>query len=205
MKKIAISQLGLALFCEYKLVLKAVKKKPAPMTPTIKKGIQAHRELEQEHIKRERMKEALKKAGIKLPKEEKQTKREFRIVGDKIVGKADEIEVYDTFIRIIDDKPRDQVYYGDKMQVFGYCLAYRQEHKDKIADFPMKGAVRNWKTKSIVWEEDFTDDWQTKVSDLVDRIEGIIAGKVEPIPTKNPNKCNKCNMINYCDKATTSV
>ena len=143
----------------------------------------------------------LKKTVKEVDTDELMRKRELSVSCEMFRGRIDEIEKTPTYIKIIDDKPHDTAYDGDKWQVYGYCKAYREQHKDEINDIKIIGAIRNWKTNKIVWEQEFTDKENKLVTEKGNRIIGILNGTITPISTDNPFKCKKCNLRKSCDKS----
>ena len=154
----------------------------------IKEGTQAHHELKENHIE--------------IDTEELMNKRELTVVCDSLRGRVDEIIKTPQQITIIDDKPHDTAYDGDKWQVYGYCKAYSEQHKEELPeDIKIFGAIRNWKTEKIVWKQQFTTVEKELVTEKVNRIIGILDGTITPKSTDNPFKCGKCNLKKSCDKS----
>ena len=127
-------------------------------------------------------------------------RREFSVVGGRLRGRIDEIIFNDNSVMIIDDKPHDTPFYTDKMQVWGYCLAYKQQFNDKLNGRKLIAAVRNWKTKRICWESEYTLSNEEEVLGCIDRIEGILDGSITPNPTTDARRCRGCDFRKICDK-----
>jgi len=192
-KKIAISQLGQLEYCEYKIYFKNWLKKqkktvPVVISKEIIDGAKAHHELKESHIE--------------IDTKELVNKRELSVSCETLRGRVDEIIKTPTYIKIIDDKAHDTAYNGDKWQVYGYCKAYKEQHGDELSDtMEVIGAIRNWKTGSIIWEQEFTTVEDKIVTAKVDKILGILDGTVTATSSDNPFKCNKCNLKKSCDKS----
>lgn len=191
--RIAISQLGALNYCPYKIYLKEwLKKQDIKPTVIISKelieGMKAHKKLNDEY-------------KAKPEEEKKVVKRELGITGLRVRGRADEILFKDNIITIIDDKAHDTAYEGDKWQVYGYCLGYKQQHESELTpETILKGAIRNWKTEIIVWESEFTGIEEKIIEEKIDLLFDIYNEKLIPESTDNPGKCYKCNLRKSCDR-----
>ena len=212
--------MGILLFCEYKIYLQYVKKFPQPATVAMIKGRAEHKKLNDKHIKKKVMVkkviEAIKDSDIpeeekqakikKITKEELNTDREQKVEGERIRGRMDKIKfLSNDVIFITDDKPHDVAYEGDKMQAFGYCMAYQQQHNDAlIKKYPtgvsFRAGIYNYKTNTLIWEEDYTHEVEIKLNKLIDRLAGIMDETITAQPTTNYNKCSYCNMRKKCDR-----
>ena len=223
MVKYPISRLGEFLFCEYKVYLKYVKKKPSEVTQKMKDGTKAHNELARKiKKKKEETKQKTKeyKKQVKKIKSDKKLKpkekkeqikkipkppkdniwREFKVIGQRLKGRIDELKIEKERILITDDKASDRAFDSDKMQVYGYCLAYSEEHPDMLENHIIEARLRNHQTGVIQWSEIFTDAHKQKVLEVVDRLEGVMNGTIEPVPTTSSTKCRYCNLKKQCDK-----
>jgi len=127
-------------------------------------------------------------------------RREFSVVGGRLRGRIDEIIFNDNSVMIIDDKPHDKAYDTDKIQVWGYCYAYMQQFNKELNGRKLIASVRNWKTKDIVWNREYTKENEKAVLSSIKRIDGILDGSIKPIPTTDIRKCMNCNMRKKCDK-----
>ena len=196
---ISISKLTTLAFCEYIFPLqnRLAKEKAKLPKPSYKlqMGTQAHEKILTD-FKVEKAEEEIvfKETGIK-PEVDKN--REVRVKGLKLSGRIDQIEIADKYIRIIDDKPTSTAHEGQKLQVWGYCLAYKEQESPTL---PIYGAVRDYNSNMIIWQEEFTAEKENLINKKVDRLIGILDGTIEAIPTDNPNKCIKCRLFNKCDK-----
>jgi len=204
-KKIAISQLGVLLYCEYKIYLKqklkdSDKKVYIPVNPEMITGKLAHAKLKDAHEERQRQIETLPE---ELKPKEK-ISREVSVKGDILKGRMDEIEIGKNYIRIIDDKSNGAAYEGDQAQAMGYCMAYLQEN-DVADNIIVKAALRNYKTGDISWEEEYTQEWEEKLNGYIERYLGILDGSIKAIPTDNPARCSRCNLKKMCTKKAVEI
>ena len=215
-----ISDLSELLFCEYKYYLLRVKKVKPTVTQKMKEGTKAHNELvelnkkKKEELKKKKEKYKDKVKDIKksdLTKKEKEKKikeivkppkdtewREYKVIGKRLKGRIDEIKISDGIVYIIDDKSTDRAFDSDKTQVYGYCVAYLEQHPDE--NRVLECILRNHKTGVVFWRELFTDTAKRIVYELLDKMDGILKGEVTPVPTTSSSKCRYCNISNVCTK-----
>ena len=195
-KTIAISLLHTQAFCEHKLYLEEVKGFKAPPTQAMLQGLNAHSQLKtQLLITRDSIisiEEALLQAES-VGREIK--KREFMVTGKILRGRIDEIYITPNEITIIDDKPGLKVHASCTNQVFGYCLAFKEQYSPKQ---PIFSAIRSHDTGHEIWKELFSAEQVQRINDLVDRIQGIIQGTISPIPNQVHEICSSCRFNYLC-------
>lgn len=195
--KIPIHLLHTQAFCEYQIYLGYVKGFKAPETPEIRKGKDVHQELEKNHL--EKAEGAISiKGAISKAKKEKVTlvMREVPVEGECLYGLIDEINFTPSSIIIIDDKPGNYPYISNKKQVWGYCLAFKENYKPSL---PLIAALRQRDSQDIFWEELFLEEHKEQALESTQRIIDIIKGVREPQPTSNSYKCRNCRWNNLCD------
>jgi len=196
---ISISKLGTFDYCEYIFPLqKRLKEEKAKLPkPSYKltMGTQAHKEIHEKFkVQKQKEEEIYKETGIKPAID---MNREIRVKGIDLSGRIDQIEIGDSCIKIIDDKPTSTAHDGQKLQVWGYCLAYKEQENPTL---PIYGAINDYNSNMIIWEEEFTEEKEKFVKEKVERLKGILDGTVEPVPTDNPYKCLSCRLFNKCDR-----
>lgn len=184
-------------YCEYQIYLEKVKGIEVKETIEMQKGKEAHSLLEEEHKKKAvhelTVDQAIRKAifeNVKI------IGREIPVSGENIYGLIDEAHFMPTQILIIDDKPGNFPYFSNKIQVWGYCLAFQQQYK---ASLPIFACLRNRDTQQFIWNEKFSDEQRDIVANSVNRIFGILDGDIKPIPAKKESKCGKCRFKQFCD------
>jgi len=102
----------------------------------------------------------------------------------------------DEFI-IIDDKPGKRAFSSSINQVFGYCLAFQDMVKDERR---IVGALRERGTDNIFWSAYFDGKAEQDIISLINRVQNLLVGKTDFIPTNNPRKCRSCRLKIKCDK-----
>jgi hypothetical protein len=102
-------------------------------------------------------------------------------------------------IIIVDDKPSIQPYFTNKIQVWGYCQAFKETYYPGV---PLFAALRQENTGDIIWLEEFLEDHDNLVKVTVDRIRAIIAGNESPQPAGNIRKCKPCRFKDSCPAYT---
>jgi len=137
---------------------------------------------------------------------------------EQLLGIQDEIVALPSQkkIIIIEQKPGNYVFHGDKLQAYGYALAFidqfSQELKNEWKDFQIEIAIRNrekFHNSSIVnkdinplsfikHQEIIQEQHFNLVRNSISRINNIIQNKARPVPTKNPNKCKACSLNKNC-------
>jgi len=195
--KIPIHWLHSQAYCEYQIYLEHVKGIEVEPTPEMNEGKEVHAILEEDHKKKAKLKLSIIDA-LKKSQKEKITLvgREIPVRGNYLYGLIDEVHFMPTQIIIIDDKPNNYPYMTNKKQVWGYCLAFKEQFKIKI---PLIACIRQRDTQKIIWRENFSDEHKKIVLESVERILGILNGNRKPEHTSNFNKCKSCRLKNVCD------
>jgi predicted RecB family nuclease len=121
--------------------------------------------------------------------------RDIYVQGNILYGRIDEVVFEPNRIVIVDDKPGAQPYFTNKVQVWGYCQAFREMYEPSL---PLFGALRQEDNRNIVWLEEFLEDHTKLVSITVDRIRAILGGTQSPEPTGNSRKCQPCRFRESC-------
>jgi CRISPR/Cas system-associated exonuclease Cas4 (RecB family) len=170
--------------------------KTAP-TAAMMMGAKRHSILEVEHKERSTeelsVDDALEKAKVEKVL---LVAREISVEWSQLKGKIDEIHFMHDQIIIVDDKPNSVAWDSNKVQVWGYCLAFQEQFRPML---PISALLRHRDTQRTVWEEVFTEDHRDRVLIAIERISGIMNGEREPEPTDNINKCRRCSLNNVCD------
>ncbi|WP_297897504.1 CRISPR-associated protein Cas4 [Methanobrevibacter sp.] len=206
-----ISWLNQQGYCEYSLYLQYFKGIETAPTTAMTLGTKEHQKLENKFKEDavpttfdEVLKTSMKEAAIS---------REFFVVAPEygIRGFIDEIWMTPDEFVIIDDKPGKIPYPSTINQVLAYSLAF----KSMINESPVnsqttlfsqkndkrkiKAALRERGTNNIFWIEEFDENNEKKIKFLINRMHGLFEGSKPFLPTKNPNKCNKCRFQSYCE------
>ena len=195
--KIPIHWLHSHAYCEYQIFLKHVKGVKIAPTAAMMMGAKRHSVLEVEH-KEKATEELSVDDALKKSRDEKIVliAREVPVAWSQLKGKIDEIHFMSDQIIILDDKPNTVAWDSNKVQVWGYCLAFQEQFRPKL---PISALLRHRDTQKTVWEEVFTEDHRDRVLVAIERISGIMNGESEPEPTDNINKCRRCSLNNVCD------
>ena len=195
--KIPIHWLHSHAYCEYQIFLKHVKGIKTAPTAAMMMGAKRHSILEVEHKERSTeelsVDDALEKAKVEKVL---LVAREISVEWSQLKGKIDEIHFMHDQIIIVDDKPNSVAWDSNKVQVWGYCLAFQEQFRPML---PISALLRHRDTQRTVWEEVFTEDHRDRVLIAIERISGIMDGEREPEPTDNINKCRRCSLNNVCD------
>jgi predicted CoA-binding protein len=121
--------------------------------------------------------------------------RDAFVKGISIFGRIDEIVFEPNRIIIIDDKPGSRPYFSNKIQVWGYCKAFREMYHP---DLPLFGALRQEDNGKIVWLEWFKEDQASLVDAMVRRIQVVLSGKEKPQTNANSRRCQPCRFKSSC-------
>ncbi len=202
LRYVGISWINSYLYCPYKIYLSRVRKIRVAPTVEMVAGIERHLELEiiHEEMAEEVMSvdEAMERApveGITF------IFREVEVRGllpyAVLCGYIDELHVGPESILIIDDKPGDVPYYGNRMQVWGYALAFKLEYEPAV---PIYGALRNRDTGDMIWREEFSDAAEGRVKGIIGNIVDILEGWGIPPGTSNLRKCARCMFREVCER-----
>lgn len=192
-----ISWLNKQAFCEYGIYLENVKGVKAKPTKAMVEGTREHFVLESEFKKDaepasfEEMLETSKSVEI--------FSRELPIISARygIRGFIDEVWMTPDEFIIIDDKPGNKAYPSSINQVYGYCLAFKDnlhEPRSIIASLRERG------TDNIFWSSYFDQTAEKIIIEKVNRVHRLLSGSIDYIPTKNPNKCRSCRFNTMCDR-----
>jgi len=176
---------------------------------------------EKEHDAREsEFKPAEKKEIIQDSTDEKLDYFAFRSylfsIKEQIHGIQDEIISIpkEKRIIIVEQKPGYYVYPGDKLQAYGYAIAFMdtfsKELQNEWKDFRIEIAIRNREKfyenlnnnihplTFIKHIESIKNEHLLLVRNSVSRIDSIIRNKLKPIAPENIKKCKICSLNNVC-------
>jgi len=206
-----ISWLNQQGYCEYSLYLQYFKGIKTLPTQAMVSGTKEHQKLE-DKFKEDAVPTTFDEV-LKTSKEEPTISREMFVVAPKwgIRGFIDEIWMTPDEFVIIDDKPGKIPYPSTINQVLAYCLAFKsmlnsnfQDSQTTLTslkkdDRKIKAVLRERGTDNIFWIEEFDESNEEKITFLINRMHGLFEGFKPFIPTKNPNKCNKCRFQSYCE------
>ncbi|MBU4124531.1 MAG: PD-(D/E)XK nuclease family protein, partial [Nanoarchaeota archaeon] len=115
----------------------------------------------------------------------------------RLNGIIDQIEIGPNGIIILDDKPSDQPYFGSKVQLFMYAIAFKDHYKPDL-DIHVK--IRQSKTQKIVWEDTFNEKIHEEMMERLQRMNELALGKREFEPTQYEVKCRNCTYREMCKK-----
>jgi CRISPR-associated exonuclease Cas4 len=192
-----ISWLNKQAFCEYGIYLENVKGIEAKPTKAMMEGTREHSVLES------KFKKDAEPATFQEMLETSRTaeifSRELPVMSARygIRGFIDEVWMTPDEFIIIDDKPGNKAYPSSINQVYGYCLAFKDnlpEERRIVASLRERG------TDNIFWSSYFDDAAEKNVVELVDRVQQLLMGSIAYIPTKNPRKCRSCRFNSRCDR-----
>ena len=200
--RIPIHLLHIQAFCEYQLFLEYVKGIHVAPTMDMQKGRQIHALLEDRH-REDTMFPLYVSDALKQSREEDRVLvgREIPVSGILLYGRFDEVHLAPSRVLIIDDKPNNYPFLSNKKQVWGYCLAFREQYQ---ATRPVFAALRQRNTQEIFWQKEFTVDDQNMVIESAIRILDILNGMREPEPTSRSTKCSSCRLRVECDQCLTN-
>ncbi|HTX60717.1 MAG TPA: PD-(D/E)XK nuclease family protein [Methanobacterium sp.] len=192
-----ISWLNTQAYCEYSIFLENVKGITTEPTKAMREGTKGHSELETEFRKDaepatfEEMLETSRTAEI--------LSRELPVESARhgIRGFIDEVWMTPDEFIIIDDKPGTRAYPSSINQVYGYCLAFKDQVPE---DRRIVASLRERGTDNIFWSSYFDDAAEKAVLNVIQRLHGLLDGTIEYIPTKNPKKCRSCRFKPRCDR-----
>ncbi|MEK6951615.1 MAG: PD-(D/E)XK nuclease family protein [Nanoarchaeota archaeon] len=189
-------------YCEYKFFLEKVLKIEVPRTKEMVYGSKIHKD--KEIIFLEKAEEMTWKEFLEaeIPTITKEVEFEKQFGDILLLGRVDEIKSDKTGIYIIDDKPNPKPYNSNKLQLYAYCLLFKETFSN-ILNKPIFSILRNRDTNEIVWSQKFNKDQENEFFEVFHRLRSILLKKEEPIPTTNPNKCKACvyNKLNLCDRS----
>ena len=193
---IPVSWLHTHAYCEYQLYLEKALGIKAPPTPEMLSGTHQHNFLDTEHEKKAEITltipEAVQKAQIEAVV---MVSRDISVRGISLYGRIDEVAFEPNRIVIIDDKPSAQPYFSNRLQVWGYCQAFRETFSPNV---PLFGALRQEDSGNIIWFEPFLDEYSSLVETTVSRIQAVLSGIEKPQPSGNNKKCKPCRFKGTC-------
>jgi len=189
-------------YCEYKFFLEKVIKIEVPRTQEMIYGSKIHKD--KEEIFLEKAEEITWKQFLEAetPIITKEVEFEKQFGDVLLLGRVDEIKSDSSGIYILDDKPNPKPYISNKLQLYAYCLLFKETFKD-LLNKPIFSILRNRDTNEIVWSQKFDKNQENEFFEAFHRLRSILLKKEEPIPTTNPNKCNACvyNKLKLCDRS----
>ncbi len=183
-------------YCEFQLYLEKAVGVEAPPTSDMLAGSHQHGFLDAEHEKKAEVEltvsEAAQKAQLEVVT---MISRDISVRGMSLYGRIDEVLFEPSRIIIVDDKPSVQPYFTNKIQVWGYCQAFKETYSPEV---PLFAALRQENSGDIIWLEEFLEDHDKLVKVTVDRIRAIMAGTESPQPVGNSRKCKPCRFKDSC-------
>ena len=199
-----ISWLHTQAYCEYQIYLQNFQGiKPRP-TPAMRKGLKRHLKLYRDFKERADEKGTIQELLQKVKAEGiSYSSRELGVVGlfSGIYGKIDNIILRPDRIEIIDDKPSERVWSSDVRQVWGYCLAFKENFAPGL---PIFGVVQQRDTRAVLFRERLTPEIEQVMRDsVIKRIHDLILGLRAFEPTQKPQKCRSCRFgqQGICDRS----
>lgn len=197
---IPVNWLNIHGYCEYLLFLEKAVGIEAPPTGEMLAGTSQHALLDAEHREKAEVAltipEAVEKAQLEAVT---MVSRDIPVRGSALYGRIDEIFFEPNRIIVIDDKPGAIPYYSSKMQVWGYCQAFRETYGP---DLPLFGALRQEDQGKIVWLEEYRSDHDSLVTATINRIKAVLEGREAAEPIGNIRKCRACRMREKCPVVT---
>ena len=192
-----ISWLNKQGFCEYGIYLENVKGIKAKHTEAMIEGTREHSLLESKF--REEAEPATFNEMMETSRTAEILSRELPVMSVKygIRGFIDEVWMTPDEFIIIDDKPGNVAYSSSINQIYGYCLAFKDNIKDKRR---IIASLRERGTDNIYWSSYFDDKAEKHILKSIKRIHQLLNGFREYIPTGNPKKCRKCRFNSFCDR-----
>ncbi len=183
-------------YCEFQLYLEKAVGVEAEPTIEMLAGAQQHAFLDAEHVKKAEVELTIDEAAAKAQLEVVTlVSRDVSVRGTALYGRIDEVVFEPARIIIIDDKPGAQPYFTNKIQVWGYCQAFKETYGPAV---PLFGALRQEHSGSIVWLEQYLEDHDDLVTLTVDRIRAILSGSEKPQASGNSRKCQPCRFKQSC-------
>ena len=193
---IPVSWLHTHAYCEVQLFLEKALGIEAPPTPEMVAGSRQHAALDAAHEKSAETELTVEDAARKAQMEAVvMLSRDISVRGTSLYGRIDEVAFEPGRIVVIDDKPGAQPYFTNRIQVWGYCQAFKETYSP---DLPLFGALRQEDGGHIVWMEQFLDDHSRLVDATVSRIRAVIAGVEKPEGSGNARKCRPCRFKTSC-------
>ena len=171
-----------------------------PGTDKVYDGITAHRLLDTNFIKSADIEDTVDNIVIRAKKENTIfCTREIKVRSKqhRLIGRIDEVELYPEKVIIIDDKPNAKAYMSSRLQVTGYCIAFKDNYNIKKDIY---AAVRDRDSGVIVWMEKFNSfsPLAKTVELTTESILELTAGTTPPQPQKDINRCASCGYLDRC-------
>ncbi len=197
---IPVNWLNIHGYCEYLLFLEKAVGIQVPPTVEMVVGTSQHALLDTEHREKAEVALTIPEAEQKAQQETiTMVSRDIPVRGSVLYGRIDEIAFEPNRIIIIDDKPGTIPYYSSKLQVWGYCQAFRETYSPEL---PLYAALRQEDEGKIIWLEEYRSDHDSMVTATVNRIKSVLEGKAPPEPIGNIRKCRACRMRGTCPVST---
>ncbi|NYB51513.1 MAG: Dna2/Cas4 domain-containing protein [Methanobacteriaceae archaeon] len=192
-----ISWLNKQGYCEYSIFLENFQGIEVQPTRNMVIGTREHSRLEEEFLRD--AEPATFEEMIETSKTVELLSRELPVLSERygIRGYIDEVWMMPDEFVIIDDKPGTRAFPSAINQVLGYCLAFKDTVKE---DRKIIASLRERGTDNIFWSTYFDENAENSIISLINRIQNLISGEEEFIPTKNPRKCLKCRLKRKCNK-----
>jgi CRISPR/Cas system-associated exonuclease Cas4 (RecB family) len=195
-----ISWLHKQEYCEYQIYLENMLGVRVAPTQEMIEGKQEHQNLYDQFEK-----EAVPATLEDMLLESKKVtvfSRELRVRDTRhgIYGLIDEVLLTPREFIVIDDKPGTRLFLSNIHQVFGYCVAFREEI-GTIDTRPTVAALRERGTDNIYWYTPFDGPAEEEILDVIERVHSLISGSMPFRSTENPNKCRACRLQDKCRRA----
>ena len=192
-----ISWLNKQGYCEYSIYLENIKGIEVKATRNMVVGTQEHARLEMEFKK-----DAEPTTFEKMLDESRTSEllsRELPVISHRygIRGYIDEVWMTPDEFIIIDDKPGKKAFSSSINQVLGYCLAFQDMIREERR---IVAALRERGTDNIFWAAYFDEKSKDNIISLINRVQDLLVGKKDFMPTNNPRKCRSCRLKLNCDK-----
>ena len=191
-----ISWLNKQGYCEYSIYLENVR--GVEVKPTLKMviGTEEHTRLEMEFQKD--AEPTTFEGMLEKSLTTELISRELPVISKLygIRGYIDEVWMTPDQFIIIDDKPGNRAFASSINQVYGYCLAFQDMVKDERN---IVAALRERGTDNIFWSAYFDEKSEKDIISLINRVQDLLIGKKDFIPTSNPRKCRSCRLKIKCD------
>ncbi|MCX5998318.1 MAG: CRISPR-associated protein Cas4 [Chloroflexi bacterium] len=194
---IPVSWLHTYGYCERQLYLEHVLGVELEATVEMQQGTKAHASLDEAHKATAEL-ELTVAGALEKAREEGAllSAREVPVRGTQLIGCIDDIVFMPDRILIVDDKPGFTAWPRGKMQVWGYCLAFEEEHTPQL---PIVAVIRNRDTGQRAWQRAFARRHRQQVQGAVARIRMLLNGEVKPKGVRNPRKCGRCRFRDRCE------
>ncbi|MFQ5648189.1 MAG: PD-(D/E)XK nuclease family protein, partial [Candidatus Aenigmatarchaeota archaeon] len=191
-------------YCEYQIYLQSflgVKIRP---TQAMREGLKQHTNLYRDFREKATEKGTIQELLQKVKEEGiSYSSRELGVVGlaSGIYGKIDNIILHPDRIEIVDDKPSERVWSSDVRQVWGYCLAFKENFAPGL---PIFGLVQHRDTRMVLFREKLSPGIEQVMREsVIQRMHELILGIRQFEPTQKPEKCRACRFgqRGVCDRS----